>query len=422
MKKYPRLISIFLILLILAFTPASIAMYDRADDFYSENIYMENLETGRVIIDIDSREKVYPASLTKILTCLITIEHFSNLDETYEIPQGIFDDIYEQGGANISLKAGEIISVRDLLHATLIRSACDSATALACCVSGSVEEFAKEMNRKASELGATDSHFVNAHGLHDENHYSTAQDLAIIAKFALQNETFCDIISKWNYTIPATNKSAERYFETTMDIENPTSDSYYAYCTGVKSGFTDEAGRCLITLSQKGNESYLLVTLGANKDKYYLSNMAYTDAVNLHEYAFAKFSLKSLVSPSVPLTEIAVENGAVSQVQICSSEELTYLCAIDEEIKIAYNIPESVKAPVTAGTELGTVSVSVSDKDFVLPLYAVSSVEAKKTSSVISDNPFLSFLNITTIAVYVLTALVLVFFCIIFFKKKSKKH
>lgn len=419
MKKLSLIITI--LLLSLLFSIYSMALYENGEGIYSDNVYMENLETGRVVIDLKSDETAYPASLTKIMTCILAIEKCEDLSETFEIPSGIFDDIYAQGGAHISLRYGEIVTISDLLHATLIRSACDTATALAYYVSGDVDAFAHDMNAKAHEIGAKSTHFVNAHGLHDNSHYTTARDMAIIAKYALQNETFCDIISKWNYTIPATNMSDERYFETTMDPENPESDVYYPYLTGIKSGFTDEAGRCLITKAEKDGETFLLVTLGANRDKYYLSNMAFTDAVNLYEYCFARFSFKNIIEKDTVLASVSVEEGISDTVSLKTASERSYLCAVDEEISVTYNVPDSVKAPISAGDEIGSVTVTVDDFTVTEPLFATSDVKSPPASSIISDNTFVNVLNISSICIYSISIIILVLFCATFYSKKNKK-
>jgi len=419
MKK--RRIIIVSFILCLFFAISSSALYENGEGIYSDNVYMENLETGRVVIDVNSDEKVFPASLTKILTCILAIEKCEDLSESFEIPRGIFDDIYAQGGAHISLKYGEVVTVSDLLHATLIRSACDTATALAYYVSGDVEAFANDMNTKAHEIGATSTHFVNAHGLHDDSHYTTAKDMALIAKYALQNQTFCDIISKWNYTMPATNMSEERYFETTMDVENPESDAYYPYITGIKSGFTDEAGRCLITKAQKDGETFLLVTLGANRDRYYLSNMAFTDAVNLYEYCFARFSFKNIIEKDIILSSVNVEEGLADTVSLTASRTQSYLCAVDEDVSVTYNIPERVKAPVMVGDEIGSVTVTVDEYTVTEPLFATADVKAVPKSSFISDNSFINVLNISTVVIYAISIIVLVLFCTTFYSKKKKR-
>ncbi len=412
---------IFTLALLFLLSIGTVALYEDGEGLYSDTVYMENLDTGRVVLSVGADEKVFPASLTKVLTCIVALEHADSLEDTFEIPSGIFDDIYAAGGAHISLRYGEVVTVSDLLHATLIRSACDSATALAYYVSGSVEEFAKVMNDKAREIGAVNTHFVNAHGLHDNNHYTTAHDLAIITKYALQNKDFCDIISKYSYTLPSTNMSDERYFESTMELELPTSEHYYPHVTGIKSGFTDEAGRCLITKAEKNGEEYLLVTLGANRDRYYNSNMAYTDAANLYEYMFAQYSNKTIIEKSVPLTQITVDKGIKASVSLSPKNSVEHLCALDENITTAFNVPESVTAPVTAGQEIGSVTVTVGDESFTEPLFATEDIHKEKKVILGTDNPVLSVLKVLTIIIYCVSIVILVLFCVFFFKKKKSK-
>ncbi len=418
MKK----IRFYLILLLLLFilSVGATALYEDGEGIYSDTVYMENLETGRIIFDIGSEEKVYPASLTKILTCILAIEKCEDKAEVFEIPRGIFDDIYAEGGAHISLKYGETVGVYDLIYATMIRSACDSATALAYYVSGSVEAFADAMNAKAKEIGAENTHFVNAHGLHDDNHYTTARDIAIITKYALQNEDFCDIISHWNHTIPATDMADERYFETTIEIENPEKSTYYPKVTGVKSGFTDQAGRCLVTLTRDGDESYLLVTLGANRNNSYQANMAFTDAVNLHEYAHARYSIHKIINKDTTEISIPVKEGTKESITLSPNSDKTYLCAVDEDLTLEYSVPESITEEVHRGDEIGHVTVTVGDFSLTEPLFAKDGVKIAKDSAVIvTDNTFVSILNVSTIVIYAVSAFVLIAFLVIFFKKKQ---
>ena len=419
MKKL-GFISLSLILVCL-FSVFGFSMWENGDGLYSHTAYMEHIESGRTVIDTNGSERVYPASLTKILTCIAAIESCDNLQEEYEIPSGIFSDIYEEGGAHIFLKAGEKVTVGDLLHATLIRSACDSATALAYYTSGSVEAFADKMNEKAKALGAVNTHFVNAHGLHDDNHYTTAKDLAIITKYALQNEVFYDIISKWSYTIPETNLSDKRYFESTMEIKLPDSKHYYPGVVGVKSGFTDDAGRCLVTTSSRDGESYILVTLGANLDRWYESNMAYEDAKNLHEYCHAAYSQKTLVSMNTPVGKIEVAGGVKDSVDLIALSDISYLCATNEKPVITLDIPDDITAPVSKSESVGTIKVKVGEREFSEPLYPAADIKLSKKTAIISDNPLLTVLNVISVVIFAVAAVILAGFCIIFFKKKPHK-
>lgn len=424
MKKIFLLFSI-LIITLLSFTVNGDDFFADGKNLYSDNIYMVNTNTGKVVYELDSEELVYPASLTKVMTCIIAIEECESLDETVTIPSGIFDDIYAQGGANMNLRYGEEISVGDLIRATMIRSACDSASALACHFGGSISGFADMMNQKAIEIGATNTHFVNAHGLHDNNHYTTAKDMYLIAEYALKNPTFCDIISAYSCTIPATNKSDERTLYTTIEIENPESKAYYPYVTGVKSGFTDEAGRCLITKATKDGETYLLVTLGANRDRYYESNMAFTDAITLFEYYFAQYSIQTVIDSSSVLGTAKIENGTADSVELKATNSYSTLVALDDKVNLKLNVPALIKAPVKAGEVIGTVTVEIGDESFTENVIATSDVAEKSTKKTIDSlnkgNKTATYIDILSILLLTASAVIIIVFFVRIFRKKNKR-
>ncbi len=386
----------------------------------SQYVYMVNIDADIPVYELDAEKITYPASLTKIMTCILAIEKAESLDEIVTVPSGLFDDIYADGGVNMALKTGEEISVGDLLRATMIRSACDSASLLAYYVSGSIDNFADLMNEKAAELGAKSTHFVNAHGLHDDNHYTTAKDMYLIAKYALQNSIFCDIISQHSCTIPATNKSEERYFTTTMALEDPSSVHYYPYVTGVKSGFTDQAGRCLITKAEKNGANYILVTLGANLDKYYEDNRAFNDAVTLYEYYFAQYSYESVISANVTLGEAEVENGVADTVSYAADREFKTLVSVSDAPKLNFDI-YAIKAPVEKGEKIGTGSVETMVGTYNFDLIAISSVKSaggKHSLKNLNDgNKIATSMDIASISFVLFTIVIIVLFV-----KKNKKH
>ena len=420
MKKTFTLL--FVIITLFSLSVNAKGILDDKNNIYSDYVYMVNLDTDKVVYEYEADTVTYPASLTKIMTCILAIEHSESLDDTVIIPSGLFDDVYSQGGANIALKVGEEISVRDLICATMIRSACDSASALAYYVSGSVEEFASLMNKKAEEIGCTSTHFVNAHGLHDKDHYTTAKDMYIIAKYALQNEIFCDIISQYSGTIPATNKSDERNFLSTIEIEIPDSKNYYEYVTGVKSGFTDEAGRCLVTKATKNGETYLLVTLGANRDRYYNSNMAFTDAVTLFEYCFAEYDIKTVVSTEVPLTEISVSNSDIKTLSLYPEEEITALLPLDYNPTFSFDIPKKIKAPIKEGQVIGSVTISVDGEEYTTELVSKEKIESLDSKRGLerfnNGNKVASFLDLSALVIFLVAIIILAIFILKIRKKR----
>ncbi len=397
---------------------------DNGKNLYSDYVYMVNLDTGKTVYEYEADTVTYPASLTKIMTCIIAIENCDNLDEVVTIPFGIFDDIYAVGGANINLRTGEEISLGDLIRATMIRSSCDTASAIAYHVSGSVEAFSKLMNEKAEQIGCTSTNFVNAHGLHDERHVTTAKDMFLIANYALQNEVFCDIISEYTCTIPATNKADERTLFTTMDLENPEKDIYCEYITGVKSGFTDEAGRCLITKAEKDGESYLLVTLGANRDKWYNSNMAFTDALTLFEYCFAEYGIKTVVSSSDALIDVPVSKGVKDSIALYIENDVVALTALDDTPIITYDIPDKITAPINAGDVVGKVCIDVGGETFTEKLVAKEAVEKKENKTGLQKlndgNIVATVLDTASLVIFLVTIVIIALF-VSNIKKHKKK-
>lgn len=417
-----KLFLLLIIITLFSFCVNGEGLLDNGNNIYSDYVYMVNLDTGKVVYEYDADTITYPASLTKIMTCILAIENCESLDETVVIPSGIFGDVYSQGGAHISLKTGEEISLGDLIKATMIRSSCDTASAIAYHISGSVEAFAKLMTEKAKEIGCTSTNFVNAHGLHDDNHYTTAKDMYLIADYALKNKAFCDIISEYSCTIPPTNKSEKRELFTTIEIENPNNDNYYEYVTGVKSGFTDEAGRCLITKATKDNESYLLVTLGANRDKWYNSNMAFTDAVTLFEYSFAEYDIKKVITTDTPLTTAEISKGEKESITLYAKDEITTLAAIGDEAIITFDLPEKIKAPIKVGEVVGSFNLKLGDDEFSGELIAkedIKKIEAKKGLAKLNNgNTFATILDSTSLLVFIITLVIIAFFVIKIKKNK----
>lgn len=226
--------------------PLSAFAASEVPNIYSPSAILMDFKTGKILYEKDINTKRYPASLTKILTAIIIIEN-CNLSDVTTVS---YDSVMSLGSGyvNANLQVGEELTVEQLLYVMLVASSNDSAIVLAEHLSGSVEEFCVLMNAKAKEIGCVNSNFINPNGVHDENHYSTAYDLALISKYAMNNELFRKIVSTTSYQLPATNKYAleDRVFTTTNDLiivnnNNRVDNYYYKYATGVKTGFTTPA-------------------------------------------------------------------------------------------------------------------------------------------------------------------------------------
>ena len=193
----------------------------------SEGAILMDSNTGTVLYGKNENEKLYPASTTKIITAILAIEHCKPTDKITASYDAVMS--LPSGYSNAAIQPGETLEFQDLLDMFLIHSANEIGTIFAEHVSGNGEDFAKLMNKKASELGCKNTHFTNPSGIHDENHYSTAYDMALIARYCMKNKTFRNTVSKTSCTVEATEKYKERYFKNTNDLLNKKSDYYYQY-------------------------------------------------------------------------------------------------------------------------------------------------------------------------------------------------
>ena len=270
----------------------------------SETYVVMDVKTGQVLAAKGAHTRMYPASITKVLTCALALEHGSPRDVhtmSYEATHSI-----EPGSTHIALTEEEQVSVEALLNATMIESANDAANGLAEYTAGSLAAFPDLMNKKAAELGAADTHFVNANGLHDKNHYTSAYDMALITRWALTVDGFRALFGAEEYTIPPTNKQRQpRTFGTHhhMLVE---SKYYYEGTEGGKLGWTPEARHTLVTLAKRGDMELVCVVM-KTKTQY----EKYVDAAKLLDYCFEHFSTAAMTVNQYGQTPIAVYDGEV---------------------------------------------------------------------------------------------------------------
>lgn len=341
----------------------------------SEAVYLVSYDSGTVLYQKNADKKMYPASLTKIMTAIIAIENCSDLETVVTAPGYIFDDLFELNVSNADIRHGEQIRMIDLLYALMLRSACEGASIIADYVGGgSIDNFVQMMNDKAQELGCNNTHFVNPHGLHDDNQYTTAADMYKITKYALDNlPIFKEIACSNSYVMPATNKhSSERtiYHTNTMMDERRAGKYYYAPIKGIKTGTTDESGRNLVSMASQDAYTYVLVTMGA--PMYYdngdaiSDNLAFIDAKQLYQWAFDKWIIQPVVKPTSPEGEVKVRLSKDKDVvQVFPEKEIQRLLRKDIDISSLQKIKtleESVDAPVKKGDVLGTMEVKLADE------------------------------------------------------------
>jgi len=263
---------------------------------YSESACLLEEETGNVLYDKNMHDRKYPASTTKILTAIIIIEN-CEYDEMCYVSENAINSL-KSGYTKANLKVGESFTVEDMLKVLMLQSANEAAVVLAEHQSGSVEEFSKLMNEKAREIGCTDSNFVNPNGMHDENHYSSAYDMALIGRYAMQNEKFRKLVREEVVELPDTEiwteedeeNMGKRIFYNTTQLFKKDSVYYYPYAVGIKAGFTTPAKNCFVGAANKDGKGLISSIMHAEQTEDHLG-ARYVDTINLFEYGFRNCSV-----------------------------------------------------------------------------------------------------------------------------------
>lgn len=344
---------------------------------YSSGAVLLESSTGKMLYEKNENQKLYPASTTKILTAILAIENCS-LTEKLTASNSAITAI-PAGYSNAAIQPGEALTAQELLDLFLIHSANEVGYIFAEHISGNIENFATLMNKKASELGCKNTHFTNPSGLHDTNHYSTAYDMALIARYCMENETFRNIVSKTSCTIEATDKYQERYFKNTNDLINPSSKYYYEYAIGIKTGFTSQAKNCLISASKKDGLELIAVALGAEATEDGKSGR-YMDSINLFNYGFSNYKIQEIATANTVIDDITIDNATKDSknLSLLLKDSITALTPANLDLnKLNYSIDldENISAPITEGDKLGKITYTIDGTNYSSDLIASHSVE-----------------------------------------------
>ncbi len=288
--------------------------------------------SGRVLYEQNSHQPRLIASITKLMTALVAVEQAEDLDQAVTVK----GEWLGSEGSSIYLKAGEEITLRGLLYGLLLQSGNDAAMAIACHTAGSEEAFVSLMNRKAAELGMADSSFANPSGLNDDGHYSTAYDMALAARACLKNETVAEICATRSITV------GTRTF-----VNHNKLLSLYDGCVGMKTGFTEKAGRTLVSAAARDGQTLICVTLNDGND--------WNDHMKLLDYGFQTFPRRVLCRRGEVLGSVPVEGSLIPTMAAVTAEEAGYPLAEGEELTMDVELAPSVRAPVAAGRPLGEV-------------------------------------------------------------------
>lgn len=252
------------------------------DKLNSPNVILIRLKDHAVLMQKSSEEKIYPASLTKIMTAIAAIENLPDLKGEIKLTNSTFQGLYEADASMTGFQPGEKVSAIDLLYGALLPSGAESCIGLADQIAGSEQNFVKIMNQKAADLGMDNTHFENATGLHNENHYTTVKDMAILLSYALQNDTFGEIFTSSRHSTQPTNKHPNGItFHSTMFEELNNQNISGGEILGGKTGYTDEAGLCLASLAKVRRQEYIMISAGAKGD-HHSKQYNITDAIAVY--------------------------------------------------------------------------------------------------------------------------------------------
>jgi len=389
MKKY-RLRSAFVtILMLLSVVAPFPARAIEAIDINAKYAILVDAAHGEILYDKNSREQAYPASITKVMTALLVIEAIEagslSLDTMVTCSDTAWNglSIY---GSTADIQPGEALSVEDLLYCLMLPSANEAANILAEAVSGDVEAFVALMNRRAGELNCEGTHFSNSHGLHDDDHYTTAYDIALFFAEAMGHEIFQTIVSTKVYETAATGRKDPRLYYNTNPLISTWyyTGYYYNKCTGGKTGTTPEAGGCLVSAAEDKGGYLISVVLGAEtvtKEDGTTDRPQYSESQRLFTWGFKNFAERTISPGDDPVASITVSlSQEADQVLVRPDGSITCvlpvdvsLDAIESEIHL---FSDSVEAPVAAGQLMGTITLSYEGTEYgTLDLVALNDVE-----------------------------------------------
>ena len=373
MKK----IIIFLTILILIMSTLSPAAY--AQDYQTHITlncsidYMICLDDGTEVVSKNAAKKAAPASITKITTALVVFQNCDDLNKIVTVSQSALDSLANTGSSLSGLKAGEEISVLNLLHCLLIPSGNDAAAVLAEFIGGSQEQFVEMMNDCVKKLGCKNTHYDNPHGLDSETHYTTAQDISVIAQEALKYNEFKKIVCLPKYTLPATNMNKERTLTNTNSTIVKNYLTYYRdYIKGIKTGHTDKSGYCVVTYASKNGYNYLAVAMGgdyrdSDNDKIE-ENQAFMDSIRMYDWAFSNLSYELIASSKLMVSEVKVNYAwKTDHMRLVPEKDTRALVPTGTNegsvLIVPQEKPEEVNAPIKAGDVACKAKIIYADKE-----------------------------------------------------------
>ena len=400
MKK--RILSIFLASVIAVCLAAPAALADTGTyediDIDAKAALLVDADTGQVLYEKNIHDELYPASITKCMTVLLTLKAIDDgkfaLTDTITATESALSYVTDDS-SNVGIKEGEQLTVEQLLYCAMVASANEACDILAETVGGNIDDFVTMMNDEASSLGCKNTHFVNPSGLQDSGHYTSAWDVYLIVKEAMKYEEFMKLANTKDYIIPPTNTSEQRHFYTTNYLLSQfrALGYLYSYAHGIKTGHTTEAGYCLVSSATKNSRSLISVVLGCDSvtENGKTTVKSFSETKRLFEWGFSSFHTVSVLKESDPVDQIDVTLSSKADYVVVHPES-------DVEVLVPNNVSsddittavqfnsDSVAAPIAEGDVLGTLTVKNGDKVCAtVNLLATNDVPASKVLTILND-------------------------------------
>lgn len=390
----------------------------------SEGAILIDADSGRVLFEQNADNRLYPASTTKIMTAVLALENLQ-LDS---VAAASYDAVMSipAGGSNMGIMEGEQLTVEQLLYGMLVASANEACNVVAEYMCGDVDSFVVKMNEKARELGMSNTKFLNPHGLHSPEHYTTARDMAILARYAIQYDKFREIVSTARYTIEPTNKyTTQRVLTNTNYLVSTYQNAsyYYPNATGIKTGYTTQAGNCLVSSASKSSTNLIAVTLNAKPQTGAI--YSFIDSKALFEYGFENYKTRSIAVPGEIIAEAKVKEGrGADVVTLEAKEELDGLLPADADtanVTKTVTLNENIIAPISVGDVLGR-AVYTYDGYELGSVELVSTMEVKRDYFIFIMNRIFGFFNLLWVKIPLLILIALILVMVIMRKIKRRKR
>ena len=409
---------IMILTLVLLIFNSVIPAYASVDTLIASNAVAIEANTGDILFSKNHNEKMYPASTTKVWTAYLTIKYSTNLDNIVEIK----NDLSWVEPSSMFLKVGEKFTVRELLNVLMLKSANDVAVALAEYISGSVEEFAKLMNEEAKAIGCKNTNFVNPNGLPDENHYSTAYDMALIAKEAIKSDVLREIANTKTITLPGneiyphtrTYKNTNKFLTGggTINYNDEVIDIKYDIVNGLKTGYTSAAGRCLLSTATVGDTDIIVGVFNSKGDNVYL------DSREIIDYCFNRYQSKVIIDKD---NLNAIKNLFFNRSELKGYIKENYMVTEDKYSRNSnshsydYDVTFSkdIKLPIEKDQVIGQVNV-IKDGEVVDNIDLLSTEKVEKS--------FVGVILKLILLLIVILSVIIIGYCYFYIKSKKKKQ